>query len=145
VCSTQETACVYIRFLPRACENEGKPSCKSAQAVTDCGKLSGSPSSDGLAPDEAAPQAATDCARRSGSGRGGQQTVQGVQEESEWEILEMAASSPAPQRVIASDALANVSRNKYIPSPLSLSFFLFFWISRSQTDRQTDRKTDRTS
>jgi ATP-dependent RNA helicase DDX6/DHH1 len=34
-----------------------------------------------------------------------------VQEESEWEILGMAASSPAPQRVTTRDALANVSRN----------------------------------
>jgi hypothetical protein len=47
----------------------------------------------------------------------------------------MAASSPAPQRVTTRDALANVSRNKYIPCPLSLRFFLFFWISCSSTLR----------
>jgi hypothetical protein len=100
----------YVSWRCSDCENEGLRADNSARAVTDC-------------------------ARGRGSGRGGQQTVQGVQEESEWEILEMAASSPAPQRVTTRDALANVSRNKYIPCPLSLCFFLFFWISCSSTLR----------
>ncbi len=100
----------YVRLRCSDCDNEGLRADNSAQAVTDC-------------------------ARGRGSGRGGQQTVQGVQEESEWEILEMAASSQAPQRVTTRDALANVSRNKYIPCPLSLCFFLCFWSSCTSTLR----------